>query len=168
MYGSGNPFTERIVLFVKDSLAQAGVKVELDAVDWPILTKKLDSRDYEVCTLGWSTSIETDCNQIFHSKQIQDNGDNFINYVSTELDKAIDAARATVDTDERMIAWRAVHKILHEDQPYTFLLNRQANIFIDSRIQNIKKTKMGLNTVLTELMPLPWYVPQSQQLHKMQ
>jgi hypothetical protein len=25
---------------------------------------------------------------------------------------------------------------------------------------------MGLNMVLTELMPLPWYVPQSEQLHK--
>jgi peptide/nickel transport system substrate-binding protein len=166
MYGAGNPFTDRIVLFVKDSLAQAGVKVDLDAVDWPVQLKKLDNRDYEATTLGWSTSVETDCNQIFHSKQIQDNGDNFINYINPELDKAIDKARATVDEAERMQAWRAVHRIIHEDQPYTFLLNRQANVFIDSRIKNIKKTKMGLNMVLTEIMPLPWYVPQSEQLHK--
>jgi peptide/nickel transport system substrate-binding protein len=168
MYGAGNPFTDRIVLFLKDSLAQAGVKMNLDAVDWPVMLKKLDNRDFDAATLGWSTSIETDCNQIFHSKQTTDNGDNFINYISPELDAAIDKARSTVKEEQRMDAWRQVHRILHEDQPYTFLLQRQANVFIDSRIKNVRKTKMGLNVVLTELMPLPWYAPAASQLHKTQ
>lgn len=165
-YGSGNPFTDRIVLFIKDSLAQAGVKVNLDAVDWPILLKKLDRRDFEACTLGWSTSIETDCNQIFHSSQTSDQGDNFVNYISPELDKAIDTARSTVNEEERMKAWRQVHRILHEDQPYTFLLQRQALNFFDSRIKNIRITPLGLNMTLTEMTPLPWYVSKDDQLHK--
>ena len=33
MYGAGQPFTDRVVLFLKDGLAQAGVKMNLDAVD---------------------------------------------------------------------------------------------------------------------------------------
>lgn len=166
LYPAGNPFTDRIVLFMKDSFARVGVKMNLDAVDWPVMLQKLDTRDFEACTLGWSTSIETDVNQIFHSAQTKDSGDNFINYVNPELDAAIDAARSTVDEDERMLAWRRVHAILHEDQPYTFMLNRKALVFIDNRIRNIRLTPMGLNMVLTELMPLPWYVPQSEQLHK--
>jgi len=165
-YGSGNPFTDRIVLFLKDSFARAGVKMNLDAVDWPILLKRLDTRDFDACTLGWSTSIETDCNQIFHSSQMVDQGDNFIGYKSDECDAAINKARSTVNIDERMQAWRAVHRIVHEDQPYTFLLQRQALTFVDARIKNIKKTKMGLNMVLTEMTPLPWYVPKNEQLHK--
>lgn len=167
-YGSGNPFTERIVLFMKDSFARAGVKMELNAVDWPILIKKLDTRDFEAVTLGWSTSIETDCNQIFHSSQTKDQGDNFINYISPQLDAAIEKARTTVDENERMNAWRAVHRIIAEDQPYTFLLSRESLAFIDSRFKNIEKTKMGLNMVLTEMTPFPWYVPRDQQLHKSQ
>lgn len=166
MYPAGNPFTDRIVLFVKDQLAKAGIRMDLDAVDWPIMLKKLDTRDYEACTLGWSTSIETDPNQIFHSSQTRDNGDNFVNYVNPALDAAIDAARATVNEDERMQAWRKVHAILHEDQPYTFLLNRQSLVFIDSRIKNIRQSSMGLNVVNTEMLPLPWYVPAALQLHK--
>lgn len=165
-YPSGNPFTDRIVLFLKDSLAQAGVKMNLDAVDWPIFTKNLDQRNYDGCILGWSTSIETDCNQIFHSNQIKDQGDNFVSYTNPELDKAIEAARATVDEKERMDAWRKVHRIIHEDQPYTFMLWRESVGFIDSRIQNIRKSKLGLNMVLTEMTPMPWYVPRGSQLHK--
>jgi peptide/nickel transport system substrate-binding protein len=164
-YGSGNPFIDRIVLFVKDQLAQAGIKLNLDPVDWPIQLKKLDTRDFDASILGWSTSIETDCNQIFHSSQTKDNGDNFVNYINPELDRAIEKARSTVDEQQRMQAWRVVHRIIHEDQPYTFLLNRQACVFIDHRIKNIRKTRMGLNMVLTELMPLPWYVPRELQLH---
>ncbi|HEY7088616.1 MAG TPA: hypothetical protein VH518_11045, partial [Tepidisphaeraceae bacterium] len=142
------------------------VKVNLDAIDWPIFTGRLDSRDYDACILGWSTSIETDCNQIFHSKQIQDKGDNFVQHVNPALDAAIEKARATVNDDERMKAWREVHRILHEDQPYTFMLNRQSIAFMDSRVKNVRTARMGLNMVLTELMPLPWYVPANLQLHK--
>lgn len=167
-YGSGNPFTDRIVLYVKDAYAKAGIQVDLDAVDWPILLKRLDTRDFDACTLGWSTSIETDPNQIFHSSQTRNNGDNFINYINTELDAAIDAARSTVDEAERMKKWNVVHQIIHEDQPYTFLLNRQSLSFIDSRVQNIRTTTMGLNHVLTELMPLPWFVPSDRQMYKTQ
>lgn len=165
-YPSGNPFTDRIVLFLKDALAQAGVKMNLDAVDWPIFVKRLDTRDFDAVILGWSTSIETDCNQIFHSSQIKDQGDDFVSYASAECDAAIDKARATVDEKQRMEAWRAVHRILHEDQPYTFMLARQSIGFTDSRIKNIHKTKLGLNMVLTEMTPLPWYVPKAEQLHK--
>lgn len=165
-YGAGNPFTDRIVLYVKDSLARLGVRMNLDAVDWPIMLKKLDTRDFDAAILGWSTSIETDCNQIFHSSQTKDQGDNVINYINPELDAAIEKARATVNEEERMQAWRQVHRILHEDQPYTFMLIRQSMGFIDSRIKNIRKTKMGLNMVLSELMPVPWYVPKAEQLHK--
>lgn len=165
-YPAGNPFTDRIVLFIKDGLAKAGVQCDLDAVDWPIMLKKLENRDFEASTLGWSTSVETDCNQIFHSSQTKDNGDNVINYVSAEADTAIDKARSTVDEQQRMEAWRAVHRIIHEDQPYTFLLNRQGMVFIDSRFKNIRESKLGLNVVNTELSPFVWYVPQGQQLHK--
>jgi peptide/nickel transport system substrate-binding protein len=71
-----------------------------------------------------------------------------------------------VDTDERMKVWQAVHRIVHEDQPYTFLLNRQSLGFIDKRINNIRKSKLGLNVVNTELSPMPWFVPADQQLHR--
>jgi peptide/nickel transport system substrate-binding protein len=164
-YGSGNAFTDRIVLFIKDAFAKAGVKLEPDAVDWPILLKRLDERNFDACMLGWTTSVETDCNQIFHSSQTKDNGDNVITYINPELDKAIDAARATVDDKERMKKWQVVHRIVADDQPYTFLLNRMSLSFIDSRIQNISQSKLGLNFVNTELSPMPWYVPKDKQLH---
>ena len=65
-----------------------------------------------------------------------------------------------------MAAWRNVHRILHEDQPYTFLLQRQANVFIDNRIKNVHETRSGLNYLQDDVMPIPWYVPATLQKHK--
>ncbi len=165
-YGSGNPLTDRIVLYIKDSFARLGVKVELDAVEFSILITRLDNRDFEACVLGWSTSLETDCNQIFHSSQMANNGNNFVSYVNPELDAAIDAARATVDEEARMLAWRKVHRIIYEDQPYTFMLNRMSLQFVDRRIHNVEKSKLGLNYAWTETSPYPWFVPAGEQLRK--
>jgi peptide/nickel transport system substrate-binding protein len=110
--------------------------------------------------------VEGDITQMFHSSQIADKGDNFMSYRSAELDKTIDAAKTTVDRDKRMPLWRKCHQILHEDQPYTFLLNQKALSFYDKRIKNIKPSKLGLNYVQLYVMPFPWYVPTAEQKYK--
>lgn len=164
-YSSGNQLVERIVLFFQDSFKRGGVLMDLDAVDWPVLLDRMDRRDFDAMTLGWSASVETDPYQMFHSSQAKDNGDNRISYVSPALDAALEAARSTVDEQERMKRWHEVHRILHEDQPYTFLLNRQALRFLDQRVRNIQPSRFGLNYVRDEQMPIPWFVPTAEQLH---
>jgi peptide/nickel transport system substrate-binding protein len=113
--------------------------------------------------LGWSASVEGDLYQIFHSSQRKDGGDNRTGYVSPELDKLIEQARSSTDEEKRMQLWQQCTRVLHEDQPYTFLLDRNALVFIDKRIHNVERTRMGLNSMSTEVIPIPWYVPKGQQ-----
>ena len=49
---------------------------------------------------------------------------------------------------------------LTEDQPYTFLYSRKSLLFIDGRIQNVQRVKVGLND------RFEWYVPRAVQLRK--
>jgi peptide/nickel transport system substrate-binding protein len=116
----------------------------------------LTRRDFEAITLGWTSGIETDIYQIFHSSQIEDNADNFVSYKNPELDKLIDKARATVDEAERMPLWQACERILVEDQPYTFLMRRKSLVFIDKRFRNIEVTRLGLSF---GFVPIENYVP---------
>lgn len=166
VYNNKNPIGEKIVLQIKDSLARAGIVVLQEPTDWPIMIKKLDTQDFDAITLGWSGGIETDIYQMFHSSQIGGGADNFMSYRSPELDRLIEQARRTVNEEQRIPIWRKVHQILHEDQPYTFLLYRQSLNFIDRRIQNVRQTRSGLNYIQTDDMPVPWYVPVGAQRHK--
>ena len=125
--------------------------------EWTILIQRIQQRDYDAMTLGWSGSVEGDLYQIFHSDQIADGGDNYIHYSNPQLDAVVDKARVTMDEEQRMTLWRRCHEILHEDQPYTFLFSPKKVTFVDKRLRNVKQTTLGLN------VHLEWYVPRSLQ-----
>jgi len=161
-YPSGVAAWDKIVLFMKDAYARAGIVLEPDRIDWPVLVNRLNSWDFEAICLSWSSELESDPYQIFHSSQTKD-GDNRTGYVSPECDAAIEKARTTVDRAERMKGWHAVHRILHEDQPYTFLSSRKELRFVNKRVMNIELSKMGLNYEDLNGGMIPWYVPSAQQ-----
>ncbi|MBC8108617.1 MAG: ABC transporter substrate-binding protein [Anaerolineae bacterium] len=163
LYPSGADLYEKLVRFIKDNLARGGVVMELDRQDWPVLVDRLNKSDFDVAILAWSTVPESDPYQIFHSSQIGDSGDNRTFYNSPELDKTIDAARRTMDTPARMKLWNRVHQILHEDQPYTFLVNRPYLRLINKRIKNVEKAGVGLNWEYLNGGTIPWFVPINEQ-----
>ncbi len=166
-YPSGIKLYDRVVFLMKDTMAAAGIAMEPDPIDWPILQTRLENRDFDAMSLRWGGgSVEGDITQMFHSSQIEDNGDNYPSYRNPQLDKVIDEAKSTVDKAKRLPLWQQSHRILHEDQPYTFLTNQKALAFYDKRIQNIKPSQLGLNYVSIYVMPIPWYVPTTMQKYR--
>lgn len=159
IYPSGGDRWTRTALLVKDTLAQAGVIVDAKPLEWSVFVDKLKSGDVDAIALGWTGGIETDVYQMFHSDNIGHGADNFVYYRNPELDALITRARITLDEDARMAIWNQIHAILHEDQPYTFLYTGQALLFLDKRISNVERTRVGLNEIYQ------WYVPKPLQRH---
>jgi peptide/nickel transport system substrate-binding protein len=159
-YFQANEDTKRMVLLLKDLYARAGVRMIPTPQEWPVMLENLDKKDFDAITLGWTSGIETDLYQIFHSSQAVSKGDNYVSYKNPALDKLIDDARRTVDESKRMPLWQQAEHILYEDQPYTFLMRRKSLLFVDKRIHNLQMTKLGLNF---GSLPLENYVPLAQQ-----
>ncbi len=162
VYSQGSDDTERLVLFLKDMYARAGVLLIPKPTEWSVMLDLLKKRDFDAITLGWTGNLEGDLYQIFHSSQIDDAGNNSIDYRNTELDRLIEQARATVIEKDRMPLWREAEAILYEDQPYTFLTRRKSLVFIDKRIRNLQITKVGLNL---SMVPVEIYTPAADQKH---
>ncbi len=158
--GSGN--YDKMALFAKDAYARAGIVLKPDPLEWAVFTERIEQKNFEAISLGWTSGIETDIYQMFHSSQSGPGGDNFISYKSPELDAAIDQARQEMDEARRMPLWQKAHEIIHEDQPYTFLWFGKSLVFIDNRIDNVLRVKLGLNP-LTE-----WFVPADRQKYTQQ
>jgi peptide/nickel transport system substrate-binding protein len=160
VFFQNNEDTRRMVLYLKDLYARAGIRMLPKPTEWPVMLDLLKRRDFDAITLGWTSGVETDIYQMLHGEQRFDNGDNFINYDNPKLDSLIEQARATVDEDKRMPLWQQAEAIIYDDQPYTFLMRRKSLIFIDRRMHNIEITKLGINLSA----PVEWYVPA--ELHK--
>ena len=117
---------------------------------------QLNNKTFEAITLGWSSGLETDIYQMFHSSQAGTNGDNFISYISPKLDKLIDEARSTVNEEKRMALWQEAEQVMYDEQPYTFLFRKQTLSFYDNKIKNLQQTNVGLND---GFLPSEVYVP---------
>ncbi len=159
-YFQGNEDTGRTVLLLKDMYARAGIKLVPQPTEWPVMIEMLNKKTFDVITLGWTSGLETDIYQMFHSSQAKTDGNNFISYKSDALDKIIEEARVIVDEDKRMPIWRKAEAIFYEDQPYTFLKRSKSLVFINKRFQNLQMTGLGLNS---SFMPIETYVPTSAQ-----
>lgn len=166
MYNVGNATIDRMVLFLKDNLAKGGVVMEPDPQQWAVCMQRVDHRDLDAITMGWAGTVEADLYQEFDSSQIADGGDNFMSYSNPELDKVLREARRTIDPQKRMDLWHKAHRILADDQPYTFLYDRQDLRFIDKRVQNVHPSRMELNVVDEETTPISWYVPKALQKYR--
>jgi peptide/nickel transport system substrate-binding protein len=156
-YPGGGGNYEKMVLFMKDAYARAGIVLKPDPLEWGVFTSRLDEKNFEAISLGWTSGIESDIYQMFHSSQTGPGGDNFMSYVSKPLDALIESARTTVDESTRMPLWNKAHEVIHEDQPYTFLWFGKTLSFADGRIKNVEQVKLGLSP--NEV----WYVPRSEQ-----
>lgn len=153
------PFHERLAKLLKDEAAKVGIEVILDPYEWSVFVERLNTRSFEAVTLAWTGSVQEDPYQIWHSSQIENRGSNSVGFRNAEADAIIEKARQTMDAKKRNKLYHRFHQILHEQQPYTFLLSRPSMRFLDRRFENVKVHKLGLDGE-------EWYVPGDRQRYK--
>lgn len=144
-FAQGSEGTLRMVNYIKDACAAVGIQVTLRPIDWSVLASILNNRDFDAITFAWSASApESDPNQIWHSNSIPNQGDNFIQWDSPDADRLIEKGRATLDFDERMKVWHELHRVFHDEQPYTFMSEMPWLRFTTKRSGNIQEYNSGL------------------------
>jgi len=156
---SGSVLYERLAKLLKDDAAKAGIEVIVDPVEWSVFIERQNNRQFEAATAGWGGAVMEDPYQIWHSSQIAGRGSNLVGFSNPEADAIMEEARRTLDEEKRIKLYRRFLRILHEEQPYTFLFTRPTFRFLDRRFENVKIHKLGLNE-------LEWYVPKEKQRYK--
>jgi ABC-type transport system substrate-binding protein len=78
--------------------------------------------------------LDPDLYQIWHSSQTNPHQLNFCGYVNPEADDLIIRIRREYDHDEQVRLCRRLHRIIADDQPYTFLYARKWTALLNKRI----------------------------------
>jgi peptide/nickel transport system substrate-binding protein len=159
MTPSENIVAERICKFVKDETAALGIEVIPDPFEWSIFLERLMDREFDAEISGWGGVVEEDPFQIWHSSQITGRASNRVGFDNPEADALIEEARKTFDEDKRNALYHKLHRIIHEEQPFTFLYARPELRFLDKRFKNVKIHSLGLDW-------LEWYVPAAEQKYR--
>ena len=134
----GTPFEFTLLIFAsskemdslanvfKEDLLKVGVRMKIDKAEWSLMQKRMDEKDFDAFTGGWASPWDVDLFQIWHSTQADiPKGSNRVGFRHKEADQIIEELRVTLEIDERIELTRRFHRIVHQEQPYTFFYVRE-------------------------------------------
>lgn len=133
------PAYKTVAEIVKENCRQIGVDVVISPAKWALMLQKLRKKEFDAAMLGWATTYKSDPFQLWHGSQADiPDSSNGGGYQNPEVDKLIDELRVTLDVKRQVELFHKIHRLIHEDQPFTFLLSDLQTAAYDSRLQNIK------------------------------
>lgn len=157
-FNSGNTIRKSVVLTLQDELKRHGISVTVRQLDWTIFLDDVRNHKFDAMVLGWAMSVrDPDSFQVWHSSQAENKGSNMISYKNARVDKILEEYRREFDPKKRIELYREFQRILHDEQPYTFLFMGKSISAVHRRLRGVEVLPIG------GLRPLEWWVPRSSQ-----
>lgn len=157
-----NEVRRQVTELVQRHLKELGVDVKIRVLEWSTFVHEfIDKRRFETVLLGWGLSRDPDLYDLFHSSKTREGEYNFVSYRNPEVDRLLQEGRRTFDRSRRQAIYRQVHRLLYEDQPYTFLFVGDALPIVHGRFRNVRATPIGIMDNFID-----WYVPREEQRYK--
>lgn len=141
---AGIEFYEKFSGVFKQELEKIGVHVTITQLEFSAILNRIHERNFDSLMLAWSTPIESDPYQLWHSGQVK-RGDNFTGFTTREMDFIIEQARMEFDEKKRNKMYKRFHEILYQNQPYTFLFTSFSLVAYHRRFENVHIYKGGLD-----------------------
>ena len=151
---AGSPEWQSSLSVFKEDLRKIGVTMDYSPVDWPTMQKKMDEKKFDAFTGGWGLGWDIDLYQLWHSSQADEpKGSNRVGFRNKRADEIIVALRESFDPEERTALAREFHRLLHEEQPYTFFFAPKSVFAWHNRLKNPVVQK-----IRPQFHPIPWWI----------
>ncbi len=159
MTNQGNLSRLKAAQIIQKRLGEVGIKVKIRVIEWAsFINEFIDKKRFEAVILGWSTGIDPDQYDIWHSSKTGPKELNFISFKNKEVDKLLEQGRLTFDREKRRKIYFKFQEILAEEQPYVFLYIPYSLVIVHKRFRNVKLAPAGITYNLEK-----WYVPKFEQ-----
>ena len=149
----GNNIRKAILSIAQDSWRKIGIDVRTDVLEWAVfIQERVDKHDFDAVVLGWTTPIEPDLYQVWHSSQTGPNQLNFVAFKNEDADDLIVKIRQEYYRDRKVAYCHRLHEIIAHEQPYTFLYAGKWTAILDKRIV-IKEVDPGGTVRYSRIKP---------------
>jgi peptide/nickel transport system substrate-binding protein len=139
---AGSRTVEQLATLLKEDFARVGIELEVATVDWAVLLDRLRHHAFDASSLQWTMSLEQDNYSMFHSSQ-GEAGQNYGAWKSPAADALLEKIRATSDDNARHALDRQLHKLIHDEQPYTFLSSPEVATLEARRVHGLLPSTDG-------------------------
>jgi peptide/nickel transport system substrate-binding protein len=153
---AGNKPIEELASLWMEELSSVGVSMKVSRMEWAAFVKRFEDKKFDVITLSWAMSPESDPHQLWHSRWADPArpSSNSTSFKDPMADALIEAVQECLDPELRSRYQRALHRIFDADQAYTYLWCRGEIGAYDRRWRGVKLYPRRPGFDLTE-----WYMP---------
>jgi peptide/nickel transport system substrate-binding protein len=153
----GNEIRKKIGLIMVEELRKVGISADVHTMEWSVYLDNVRDHKFDAMILGWVFGVDSpDPYQVFHSTQAVGRGSNSVSFKHDRADKIIEQNRKEFDAEVRKTLMLEFQEILHEEQPYTFLVCSKSHLVHHKRFKGIDIYPFRPGYDLQE-----WWVPTS-------
>jgi len=154
LYPGGNDASKLMGRALQDACKELGIKITLETMEWATFLERMKSRDFDAVNLAWIPELESDPEQLWHSKwgEYDKKSSNNSGLQDEEIDGLIEAIQTEVDREKRKALWHEFHAEIYERQPYLFMFNVPRKYAAAKKVRGIKHTPINPGYVLRD-----WY-----------
>jgi len=131
---------------VAQQLAQLGIEVQLEPMDWDYYKNQLSKMNLTSFRLGWHADYpdaDSFLYSLFHSSKIGIS--NYSGYHNPQVDKILDASREECKSlQERIKLMNRAEEIIVDDAPYLWLFQKKAAKLIGEQVNSLKVNNMEM------------------------
>jgi len=161
MIPSGSTFAEQATSVLREDLFMLGIEMTIRRLEWSVfINNYIRNHNFDACYLGWAMGLRGDPKQIWHSVSGHGRGSNHIQFDNVLADSLIDAGRMEFDQEKRTAIYKRFQAVIHDEQPYTFMLSEMRKPAYDSRFKGVKWYPFRPGYQFDE-----WFVPKAEQKH---
>jgi ABC-type transport system substrate-binding protein len=132
---NGNAVRKAVMTIAQNAWRKIGVKCNTQVFEWAVFLEDfVNKNNFDALVLGWNMDAGADLYQLWHSSQSQPNQLNFVGYSNPEADRLIEQIRQEYQHAKQVKLTHALHEIIAQDQPYTFLHAPRTSQILDKKI----------------------------------
>ena len=127
---------------LREDLARLGVRLELTDPDAAAFFERVWERDFELAHLAWFMPVESDPEQLWHSRWVGTQTGNHTGFADPEVDRLIDALQVELDRDRRIALFHRLHRQVHDQQAYSYGVHVPRKFAASRRVRNLQTFAM--------------------------
>jgi peptide/nickel transport system substrate-binding protein len=140
---TGSRIALEFAQLLQEACAKVGITLKIRRLDGATYFGKAFKGQYDACALSWRLDNDPDVFEMFHSSEVPPIGLNHTFYSNSQVDSLLELGRVEFDTARRQEIYHQVHRLIHEDQPYTFVNSVPEKRPISKRIGNVVISARG-------------------------
>jgi peptide/nickel transport system substrate-binding protein len=121
MIAHGSNTAAQFSQLLQEECGKAGIRVNIRQVEGSTFFERVEKGSFNAATLAWRLDLDPDVFDTFHTRMTPPNGLNHGHYSNARVDSLLEAGRVEFDQAARERIYHQVHRLIHEDEPYTFI-----------------------------------------------